>query len=132
MKPEDADKMHFVIDDVDSFKQKLGERTMPNFYAVIREALAESDKKDEDIDYLAILHFKKSSHDAVVKEFGLKEDQTTYLQNYGHIGQNDQVLSMKIALEEGRLHDGDDVIMVGAGIGFVWAAAHVHWGEYKG
>jgi 3-oxoacyl-[acyl-carrier-protein] synthase-3 len=39
---------------------------------------------------------------------------------------------MKIALEEGRLHDGDDVIMVGAGIGFVWAAAHVHWGEYKG
>ncbi|MDK2946609.1 MAG: 3-oxoacyl-[acyl-carrier-protein] synthase [Geotoga sp.] len=132
MKPEDTDKMHFVIDDVDSFKQKLGERTMPNFYSVIREALAESDKTDKDIDYLAILHFKKSSHDAVVKEFNLNEDQTTYLQNYGHIGQNDQILSLKIALEEGRLHDGDNVVMVGAGIGFVWAAAHVHWGEYKG
>lgn len=127
-KPEDSEKAHFVIDDVDGFKKKLGERTLPNFYTVIRESLKKGDLSDADIDYLAILHFKKSTHDLILEELGLNDQQTTYLNEYGHVGQNDQIISMLEGLKAGKIKDGDNVVMVGAGIGFVWAAATVRWG----
>lgn len=127
--PSDAEKMHFVIDDVDSFKKKLGERTLPNFYAVIRESLAQTGLADGDIDYLALLHFKRSTHLAILNELGLTEDQTTYLDHFGHIGQNDQIISIEEGLKAGKIGDGSTIVMVGAGIGFVWAAATVQWGR---
>ncbi len=124
----DTDKFHFVIDDVDGFKKKLGERTLPNFYAVIRESLKKGGLTDKDIDYLAILHFKRSTHKTVLQELGINENQTTYLSNYGHVGQNDQIISILEGLKAGKIKDGDNIVMVGAGIGFVWAAAAVRWG----
>ncbi len=127
-KPEDADRMHFVIRDVDSFKRKLGERTLPNFYHVIRDALSRAGLSDADIDYLAILHFKRSTHVAVLEELGLSEDRTTYLDHMGHVGQNDQIISLEEGLKAGKINDGDHIVMVGAGIGFVWASAVVRWG----
>ncbi|MBF9018152.1 MULTISPECIES: 3-oxoacyl-ACP synthase [unclassified Oceanispirochaeta] len=132
MKAEDTDKLHFEIDDVDSFKQKLGERTLPNFFAVIDDSLKKSGLERKDLDYLAILHFKKSTHDYILKELGLNEDQTTYLNEYGHIGQNDQVISLLEGLKSGKVKDGDNIVMVGAGIGFVWAACAVKWGPVSG
>ncbi len=131
--PEAADTqaMHFVVRDAERFKQKLNERTMPNFYSVIRESLAESGLTEGDIDYLAILHFKRSAHDAVLNELGLTEEQTTYLDHYGHLGQNDQILSVELGLQAGKIHEGDNIVMVGAGLGFVWASAVVTWGKQE-
>lgn len=131
IKEEHVDKMHFVINNVDSFKEKLKNKTMPNFYKVIRESLQKSNLTDKDINYLAILHFKKSAHDSVLKDFNLNENQTTYLDDYGHIGQNDQILSLELGLKANKIKDGDNIVMVGAGLGFVWASAVVRWGEYK-
>lgn len=124
----DIANAHFVVDDSDAFKAKLGERTLPNFYAVVRESLADSGLAQKDIDYLAILHFKKSAHLAILNELGLSEEQTTYLDQYGHLGQNDQVLSLELGLQSGRLKDGDIAVLVGAGLGFVWASTVVRWG----
>jgi 3-oxoacyl-[acyl-carrier-protein] synthase-3 len=132
MEPEDTKRYWFDIEgDMDDFKKRLGEKTMPNFYTVIRESLKKSGfKGDEDIDYLAILHFKKSAHYAVLDELGLKENQSIYLDDYGHTGQNDQILSLKLGLETGKIKDGSVVVMVGAGLGFVWAASTIKWGKY--
>jgi 3-oxoacyl-[acyl-carrier-protein] synthase-3 len=138
--PGDERRAHFVVADEDAFKARLNERTMPNFYAVIREALRRSGhaddpatgKPDRAIDYLAILHFKKSAHDAVLAELGLGPGQTTYLDEYGHLGQNDQVLSLELGLAAGRVRDGSTVVFVGAGLGFVWAATVVRWGPFAG
>lgn len=129
--PADAERMHFVVRDVDSFKRKLGERTLPNFYHVIDDALALSNLARQQIDYLAILHFKRSTHEAVVSELGLTAEQTTYLENYGHVGQNDQIISLEEGLAAGKIKDGSNIVMVGAGLGFVWAAAVVRWGKEK-
>ncbi|HNR80690.1 MAG TPA: 3-oxoacyl-[acyl-carrier-protein] synthase III C-terminal domain-containing protein, partial [Mesotoga infera] len=98
-------------------------------YGVIRESLEKSGYSQRDIDYLAILHFKKSAHFGVLEELGLREDQSTYLDEYGHLGQNDQILSIKLGLKEGKIKDGDLIVMVGAGLGFVWAATTVKWGR---
>jgi 3-oxoacyl-[acyl-carrier-protein] synthase-3 len=125
----DADKPYFQVPDEAAFKAKLGEVTMPNFYAVIREALAKSGYSQGDIGYLAILHFKKSAHLAVLQELGLEEFQSTYLDDYGHIGQNDQLLSISLGLEAGKIKDGAAIVLVGAGLGFVWASTVVRWGK---
>jgi 3-oxoacyl-[acyl-carrier-protein] synthase-3 len=128
--PEDVARAHFVVPDEEAFKKRLGEVTMPNFFAVIREALKFSGLPENAIDYLAILHFKKSAHDAVLAELGLKPEQSTYLDEYGHLGQNDQVLSLELGLRDGKIRDGSRIVFVGAGLGFVWAATVIQWGPY--
>lgn len=128
---EDAASPYFSVPDEAAFKAKLGEVTMPNFYAVIRDALARSGLSQADIDYLAILHFKRSAHDAVLAELGLAQSQSTYLDEYGHLGQNDQLLSIKLGLESGKITEGSIIVLVGAGLGFVWAGSVVRWGALK-
>ena len=64
-----------------------------------------------------------------LKDLGLNENQTTYLENYGHIGQIDQILSLEIGLKEGKIKSGDVVCMIAAGIGYVWSANIIRWGE---
>ena len=126
----DLERAHFIVPDEEAFKKKLGEVTMPNFYAVIREAVKLSGLPGDGIDYLAILHFKRSAHDAVLAELGLRQDQSTYLDEYGHIGQNDQVLSLELGLRDGKIRDGSRIVFVGAGLGFVWASTVIQWGPY--
>jgi 3-oxoacyl-[acyl-carrier-protein] synthase-3 len=126
----DLQRAHFVVPDEEAFKKKLGEVTMPNFYAVIREAMRLSGLPADAIDYLAILHFKRSAHDAVLAELGLRPEQSTYLDEYGHIGQNDQVLSLELGLRDGKIADGSRIVFVGAGLGFVWASTVIQWGPY--
>ena len=124
----DEKAVHFKVRDSDAFKKNLSERTLPNFFEVIDESLDESNLSRSDIDYLAILHLKRSAHDAVIKELGLDNVQTTYLDNYGHLGQNDQIVSMELGLAEQKIGDGSTIVMVGAGLGFVWASTVVKWG----
>jgi 3-oxoacyl-[acyl-carrier-protein] synthase III len=124
----DVEKAHFVVPEEEAFKQKLGELTLPNFYAVIRESLERSHLPRPGIDYLAILHFKRSAHEAVLKELGLGPANTTYLDEYGHLGQNDQVLSLELGLAAGKVPEGSTVVFVGAGLGFVWASTVIRWG----
>ncbi|MCK7488244.1 MAG: hypothetical protein MZU97_24230 [Bacillus subtilis] len=50
------------------------------------------------------------------------------MKNYGHIGQIDQILSLHLALQQGKVKDGTVVCMLAAGIGYVWAANIVKWG----
>ncbi|MGD9964289.1 MAG: 3-oxoacyl-ACP synthase, partial [Candidatus Izemoplasmatales bacterium] len=84
-------------------KDRLNEVSMPNWFMCIDKALEKSNLERQDIDYLAILHIKKSGHQFMLNELGLKEEQTIYLENYGHIGQVDQILSLHKALEEKKV-----------------------------
>ena len=115
---------------MDSAKMKglLNTVSMPNWYHCIDEALRKAGKTRADIHYLDILHIKRSGHLGMLKELGLTEDQTIYLENYGHVGQIDQILSLKLALEQGKVKDGDVVVMIAAGIGYTWAANVIQWG----
>ena len=115
---------------MDSAKMKglLNTVSMPNWYHCIDEALRKAGKTRADIHYLDILHIKRSGHLGMLKELGLTEDQTIYLENYGHVGQIDPILSLKLALEQGKVKDGDVVVMIAAGIGYTWAANVIQWG----
>lgn len=115
--------------DAEKMKNRLNEVSMPNWYKCIDESLRKSNLIREDIDFMAILHMKRSGHLGILQEFNLREDQSIYLEDYGHIGQVDQILSLHLALKEGKVKDGSIVSMVAAGIGYVWAANIIRWGE---
>ncbi|MBQ9059433.1 MAG: 3-oxoacyl-ACP synthase [Atopobiaceae bacterium] len=116
---------------MDSAKMKdlLNRESMPNWYHCIDEALRKSGLTRDDLGYLDILHMKRSGHLGMLKELGMTEDQSIYLENYGHIGQLDQILSLKLALDEGKVTDGTVIAMVAAGIGYTWAVSIVKWGD---
>lgn len=110
-------------------KDRLNEVSMPNWFKCIDKSLEKSDLTREDLDYLSVLHMKRSGHKWMLNELGLSDEQSIYLENYGHIGQIDQILSLHLALEEGKVKDGSVISMIAAGIGYVWAANVIKWGE---
>lgn len=130
IRPENLEeaKTSLRLMDPVKMKNRLNEVSIPNWFKCIDEALRKSNLKREDIGYLDILHIKRSGHDGMVKELGLSPDQTIYLEDYGHIGQIDQILSLHLALEQGKVKDGTVVCMLAAGIGYVWAANIIRWG----
>ena len=115
--------------DAKKMKDRLNEVSMPNWYHCIDESLRKAGLTRADITYLDVLHMKRSGHYAMLKELGLREDQSIYLENYGHVGQIDQILSLELALKEGKVKDGDVVCMIAAGIGYAWAANVIKWGK---
>lgn len=114
--------------DAQKMKDRLNEVSMPNWYTCIDKSLERSDLERIDIDFLNILHIKRSGHLSMLKELGLNEEQSIYLEEYGHIGQIDQILSLKLAVEQGLVKDGSIVCSIAAGIGYVWAANIIKWG----
>ncbi|MDN4606818.1 3-oxoacyl-ACP synthase [Sporosarcina highlanderae] len=117
-----------VLDPV-GMKTRLEQKSMQNFLQVIRGSLQKSGFTEKEIDYLAILHMKRSAHDFVLRELGLTDDQSIYLHEFGHIGQMDQILSVELAQDAGNLKDGDLAVLVSAGIGYAWGAVTVKWGK---
>ena len=115
--------------DAKKMKDRLNEVSMDNWLSCIDNALKKSNMDRSDIDYLAILHIKRSGHKYILDELNLTEDQTIYLEKYGHIGQVDQILSLHLALQEKKVKDGSVICMLAAGIGYVWAANIIKWGK---
>lgn len=120
------------VTDPQGMKTRLEQKSLDNFIKVIRNSLLKSGFEEKELSYLGMLHVKKSAHDYVLKSFNLKEENSIYLSNYGHIGQIDQILSLKLALDEKKIKDGDVVTLVSAGIGYAWGAITMQWGKQRG
>ena len=119
------------VTDPEGMKARLEQKSLSNFLKVIRQSLAKSGYDESKLSYLAMLHMKKSAHDFVLRSLGLNESQSIYLSHYGHIGQIDQILSLELALEDGKLKAGDIVTLVSAGIGYSWGAVTIQWGKQE-
>lgn len=115
--------------DAEGMKNRLNIVSMPNWYKCIDKAFEKSGIDKSEVDYLAILHMKRSSHVNMLKELNLNSEQSIYLEDYGHMGQVDQILSIHLALQQGKIRDGSIISMIAAGIGYVWAANVIKWGE---
>lgn len=112
-------------------KDRLNLVSNDNWMKCIDRAFEKSNIEKSELDYLDILHIKRSAHNSMVQSLGLSDDQTIYLEDYGHIGQVDQILSLYLGLQQGKIKDQSVISMIAAGIGYVWAANVIVWGEYK-
>lgn len=114
--------------DAEHMKAGLNNVSMPNWLTCIDRALEKSGATRADIDFLNVLHFKRSMHGGLLETLGLKPEQSVYLDDYGHAGQVDFMVSLHEGLRQGRLRDGDLMVAIAAGIGYVWGATVVRWG----
>lgn len=121
--------MHFLdVADPAEMKRRLDPITLKNFLKVAIDALDRSGLEIGDVDLLLPIHMKRSIHQALLAEFGLREDQAIYLDHYGHMSAVDPLLSLSLARDTGRVSDGDVVLLIAAGTGYTWAASVVRWG----
>jgi len=120
--------MMLEVSDVEGMKRRLGERSHTNFMRVIHEAAERSGASVAELDYLALLHMKRSAHHATLTELGLTETQSYYLERYGHIGQLDPILSIELGVESGRIQAGSLIMMASAGVSYAWGAHAIRWG----
>lgn len=114
--------------DAKKMKDRLNEVSKTNWLKCIDESLRKSKITRKDLDFLAILHIKRSGHNDILSELNLSNEQTIYLEEYGHIGQIDQILSLHLANQKGLINKGDNICLLAAGIGYVWASSIVRWG----
>lgn len=121
--PEALEAYRLRVEDPEGMKARLDATSIPTFLQVVREAVEEAGYKEADLDYLALLHMKRSAHRAVLEGLGLRPEQSIYLEHFGHLGQLDPLLSLKLAWEEGLLREGSLVALAAAGVGYFYGAA---------
>lgn len=128
-------EFYFDLVNEEKMKNRLAEVSMKNWLWCCDESLKKSGlKKDgtpftrKDINFLNMVLVKPTAHKHMLEELGLDIAQSIYLGDVGHIGEQDTIINIIKGLEEGKLKDGDLMMMVGAGIGYVWGAMCVKWG----
>jgi 3-oxoacyl-[acyl-carrier-protein] synthase-3 len=125
--------LHYLdVIDPDGLKKRLDAYSMESFLHVIDESLTKSGYGREDIDYLGLIRMKRSAFEYVARELGLNPyQQSTYFTEYGHMGQNDAIISVEEGLRDGKIKDGDIVVLTAAGIGWSWNAITIKWGSFS-
>jgi 3-oxoacyl-[acyl-carrier-protein] synthase-3 len=118
----------FDLVEEEKMKARLNEVTMDNWMRCIDEALRKSGYARKDVGFLNMVLIKPSAYRDMLERIGLTEEQGVYNATFGHIGEQDTIINIIEGLRLGRLHDGDVMVMVGAGIGYVWGAGCVRWG----
>jgi 3-oxoacyl-[acyl-carrier-protein] synthase-3 len=119
------------VQDPHEMKGGLDRESLPNFLAVARGAVERSGLTLADIAFVCPLHTKRSMFVALLAELGMREDQAVYLDDTGHMSGVDSLLGLDRAVRDGRVRDGDAVLLLSAGTGYTWAAAVVRWGEAR-
>ena len=130
--PDNVHRFRLSVPDPAGMKERLEQKSLDNFVEVVRKAAEKSGATPQDIAYLAMLHVKRSAHTYLLEQLGLAADRSIYLEDYGHLGQVDQFLSLQLASEQNKLREGDLAVLVAAGVGYVWNAMAIRWGATPG
>jgi 3-oxoacyl-[acyl-carrier-protein] synthase-3 len=120
----------FTLDafNVEELKDHLNRVSMENWMHCIDEALSKSGYSREDLGFLNMILVKPSAYQDMLKRLNLREEQGVYNNLYGHAGEQDSIINIIEGEKQGRLKDGDLMIVVAAGVGYVWGAVCVKWG----
>lgn len=116
------------VADPASMKSGLDVVSLPNFVRAAEGALARSGASLADVGYLCGIHMKPSMHRLLVQALGLDESRAAYLDDTGHMSGVDPLLALDRAARDGKLRDGELVLLLAAGTGYTWAASVVRWG----
>lgn len=128
----------FRLVEPEAMKARLGEVSIKNWLECVDVALEKSGAKSDgtpytraDIDFFNMSLVKPSAHREMLEHLGLTEEQSVYMSDIGHIGEQDAIINIEAGIEQGRLKPGDTMAIIAAGIGYVWAGAIVQWGPPK-
>lgn len=110
---------HLTMNGREVFRQAVGRMS-----AAVEDVLVRAGRKLEEVALLIPHQANKRIIDAVGKKLGLAAGKTfVNVDRFGNTGSASVPLAMWQAREEGRIRDGDLVVLTAFGAGFHWAAA---------
>ena len=94
----------------------------------VQQALDAHSLKMDDIDLFVFHQATKLILEHLRKEIGIPEEKFyTNIENKGNTVSATIPMALRDAADEGRLHPGDRVMLVGFGVGFSWGATILRW-----
>lgn len=94
------------------------------------QALEKAGLSVADLDLLLPHQANLRIIDHAQKKLGLPDEKVVkVVHKYGNTSSASIPLALEEALQEGRLHDGDVMVMVSFGAGLVWGAIALRWGR---
>jgi len=123
---------HLRVRDLADMKVRLDPITLDNFCKVMDDAVARSGYTNSDVGFVSPICMKKSMLIGLLEHFGLGEEKSFLLEDYGHCQSADCFISIEEGLRHGRLVDGDLVVCIAAGTGYSWASTCIKWGPCDG
>ena len=124
----DQNLHHLTVPDPDGMKERIAPVSLPNYLSVAEDALAESGYEQDELDFVAVTHMKRSFHHTLLEELGVDpESGGYYLDEYGHMQSVDQIFALDEGLDRGRVESGDVVLFLAAGTGYTWSATVLEW-----
>lgn len=99
-----------------------------NLASVLNETLKANDLKVKDIDWLVPHQANKRILDATAKKLGLPLEKVVMtVERHANTSAASVPLALAEACEDGRVKEGDLVVLEAMGAGFTWAASAVRW-----
>lgn len=119
-------------DDESYFPHMNGQFVFKNavvrFAEVINEALQANNLQVSDIDLLIPHQANLRISQFIQKKFDLTDDQVfNNIQKYGNTTAASIPIALTEAWEQGKIKDGDTIVLAAFGSGFTWASAIIKW-----
>lgn len=96
--------------------------------ASAEKALQRAGMTKEDIDFLIPHQANLRIIDAAVKRLGISEDKIIVnVDKYGNMSSASIPVALDEALSQGKINEGDTVVLVGFGGGLTWGATVLNW-----
>jgi 3-oxoacyl-[acyl-carrier-protein] synthase-3 len=119
-----SESMFYQVSDPKTLTEYLKKRWCSALADVIKQVVSERTP-----DYLALRHLTPGERRRVLEELKMKPEQSMALNNWGHHGPNDILISLDHGLKSKAVRNGSLVVLASGGIGFTYAAALVQWGK---
>ncbi len=98
------------------------------FSEVIMEGLAKNGLQREDIDMLIPHQANLRIAQFIQKKFSLRDDQIfNNIMKYGNTTAASVIIALTEAWEEGKIKEGDNVVLAAFGSGFTWGSVIIKW-----
>ena len=98
------------------------------FSEVIREGLEKNNLKTTDIDLLVPHQANLRISQFIQQKFGLADDQVfNNIMKYGNTTAASIPIALTEAWEQGKVNEGDLVVLAAFGSGFTWGSAIIRW-----
>jgi 3-oxoacyl-[acyl-carrier-protein] synthase-3 len=124
MAAEEEDLSYFPYMD----GQFVFKNAVVRFSEVIMEGLMANGMQKEDIDLLIPHQANLRIAQFIQKKFGLSNDQVfNNIMKYGNTTAASVIIALTEAWEEGKLKDGDTVVLAAFGSGFTWGSVIMKW-----
>jgi len=119
-------------DDVSFYPYMNGQFVFKNavvrFSEVIMEGLEKNNLQVDDIDMLIPHQANLRISQFIQKKFKLQDEQVfNNIQNYGNTTAASIPIALAEAWEQGKIKEGDTVVLAAFGSGFTWGSAIIKW-----